>query len=92
MKSAEPAQSVLQVHPPSEDGLVFSITGPLDSMTTGPAWRTALRVLQQAKPRRVIVDAARLAYCNGAGAALLLERSDRYADVFYQWLSAGWRG
>jgi phospholipid/cholesterol/gamma-HCH transport system permease protein len=56
-----------------EDGLVFSIIGPLDSNTTGQAWRTALYMLQQANPRRVIIDAARLTYCDGAGAALLLE-------------------
>jgi len=77
MKPAEAAQSVLQAHPPSEEGLVFSIVGPLDSNTTGQAWRTALRVLQQANPRRVIVDAARLTYCDGAGAALLLELRHR---------------
>ena len=73
MGSAETAQGVLQAHPPSEEGLVFSIIGPLDSNTTGQAWRTALRILQQANPRRLIVDAAQLTYCDGAGAALLLE-------------------
>ena len=73
MKSTETAESVLQVHPPSEEGLVFSIIGPLDSKTTGLAWRTALHSLQLANPRRLIVDAAQLTYCDGAGAALLLE-------------------
>ena len=73
MGSAETTQGVLQAHSPSEEGLVFSIIGPLDSNTTGQAWRTALRILQQANPRRLIVDAARLTYCDGAGAALLLE-------------------
>ena len=73
MRSAETAQGVLQVHPASEEGLVFSIIGPLDSNTTGLAWRTALHSLQLANPRRVIVDAARLTYCDGAGAALLRE-------------------
>ena len=73
MKSSDTAESVLHVHLPSEEGLVFSIIGPLDSKTTGLAWRTALHSLQMANPRRVIVDAARLTYCDGAGAALLLE-------------------
>jgi phospholipid/cholesterol/gamma-HCH transport system permease protein len=73
MKSAETAESVLQVHLPSEEGLVFSIIGPLDSKTTGLAWRTAMNSLQLANPRRLIVDAAQLTYCDGAGAALLLE-------------------
>ena len=73
MRSAATAQGVLHAHHHSEDGLVFSIIGPLDSNTTGQAWRTALRILQQANPRRLIIDAARLTYCDGAGAALLRE-------------------
>ena len=73
MKSSGTAESVLHVHLPSEEGLVFSLIGPLDSRTTGLAWRTALHSLQLANPRRLIVDAARLTYCDGAGAALLLE-------------------
>lgn len=73
MRSAETAQSVLQALPSSEDDLVFSINGPLDSHTAGEAWRTALRLLEETNPRRLIVDATRLTYCDGAGAALLLE-------------------
>jgi phospholipid/cholesterol/gamma-HCH transport system permease protein len=73
MKSAEAAESVLHVHLPSEEGLVFSMIGPLDSKTTGLAWRTAAHSLQLANPRRLIVDATQLTYCDGAGAALLLE-------------------
>lgn len=72
MRSAETAQDVLHAQS-IDEGLVFSIIGPLDSNTTGLAWRTALRVLQQVNPRRLIVDAAQLTYCDGAGAALLLE-------------------
>jgi len=77
MGSAETAQGILQAHPSSGDDLIFSITGPLDSKTTGLAWRTAVRALEQANPRRLIVDAAQLTYCDGAGAALLLELSRR---------------
>jgi phospholipid/cholesterol/gamma-HCH transport system permease protein len=73
MRSAATAQGVLHTHHSSEDGLVFSIIGPLDSNTTGQAWRTSLHMLQQANPRHLTVDAARLTYCDGAGAALLLE-------------------
>lgn len=35
MKSAETSESVLQVHPSSEEELVLSIIGPLDSKMTG---------------------------------------------------------
>jgi phospholipid/cholesterol/gamma-HCH transport system permease protein len=52
---------------------IISIMGRLDANTTGEAWRDAMRVLEQAKPPRVILDASRLEYCDGAGVALLLE-------------------
>ncbi|WP_447601143.1 ABC transporter permease [Nitrospira sp. Nam80] len=80
MRSAETAQGVLHAHPSSGDSLIFSITGSLDSRTTGRAWRDALRLLQQASPRRLVVDASRLTYCDGAGAALLLELRRRQQD------------
>lgn len=72
-RSAETAQGVLHAHPSPEEDLIFFITGALDSRTTGKAWRDAIRILHQAKPRRLIVDASRLTYCDGTGAALLLE-------------------
>src|SRR3982751_4556825 len=73
MRSVETAPRVLHVHVSSEDDLIFSIIGPLDANTTGSAWRMAMGVLQEQSPQRLIVDAARLTYCDGAGAALLLE-------------------
>jgi phospholipid/cholesterol/gamma-HCH transport system permease protein len=51
----------------------LSIIGSLDSTTTGQAWRDALKFLNQLEPKRLIVDASQLTYCDGAGAALLLE-------------------
>src|SRR5262249_29998241 len=44
-----------------------------DSATTGRAWRDALQLISRSKPKRLIVDASQLTYCDGAGAALLLE-------------------
>jgi phospholipid/cholesterol/gamma-HCH transport system permease protein len=80
MKSG-PAKSTngvaLHAQPAPGDGLILSISGPLDAGTTGQAWRTALNLLQRAKPRRLIVDAAAVTYCDGAGAALLLELERR---------------
>jgi len=77
MASAETAQVVLQANSDADGGLIFSINGPLDAGTTGQAWRAALQALRQSNPNRVIVDAARLTYCDGAGAALLLELQRR---------------
>ena len=67
------AQSVLQAHPSPDGGLVLSIIGSLDSATTGQAWRDAIQLINRSKPKRLIVDASQLTYCDGAGAALLLE-------------------
>src|SRR5262245_34117528 len=77
MRSAVMPQDVLRVQPAMGDGLVLAIVGSLDSSTAGQAWRTAFRALQQVNPRSVIVDAANLTYCDGAGAALLLELQRR---------------
>jgi phospholipid/cholesterol/gamma-HCH transport system permease protein len=73
MRSALLAQGVLQAHPSSDGALVFSIIGSLDSNTTGQAWRDALQLINQHQPKRLIVDASQLTYCDGTGAALLLE-------------------
>jgi len=73
MRSAVTAQSVLQAHPSPDGGLVLSIIGSLDSATTGQAWRDALQLINRSKPKRLIIDASQLTYCDGAGAALLLE-------------------
>jgi len=80
MASAETVQVVLQANSDADGGLVFFIDGPLDTHTTGQAWRTALDALSRSNPTRVVVDAARLTYCDGAGAALLLELQRRQLE------------
>jgi len=81
MASAETAQVVLQANSDADGGIVFFIDGPLDTQTTGRAWRTAFETLSRSNPKRVIVDAARLTYCDGAGAALLLELQRRQLEA-----------
>jgi len=68
-----PGAGVLRIQPSADGALTFAVSGSLDSVTTGRAWREALRALGQAKAPRLIVDASRMSYCDGAGAALLLE-------------------
>jgi phospholipid/cholesterol/gamma-HCH transport system permease protein len=51
----------------------LSLTGALDASSTGQAWRNALHLIDVHQPRQLIVDASQLTYCDGAGAALLLE-------------------
>ena len=73
MTSSVTAQGVLEGRASPDGALVLSIIGTLDTTSTGQAWRTALRLLHQHQPKRLIVDASRLTYCDGAGAALLIE-------------------
>ncbi len=73
MRSVATAQGVLEGQPSSDGALILSINGALDTASTGQAWRHALSLLAAHQPKRLIVDASRLTYCDGAGAALLLE-------------------
>ncbi len=68
----------------SEGTLTLSLNGRLDTDTTGALWRQAAGILTRTKPNRLIVDASRLTYCDGAGVALLLtlrqQQSERGKD------------
>jgi phospholipid/cholesterol/gamma-HCH transport system permease protein len=61
------------------DGLTLWFAGRLDAASTGHLWRRALAALEEAKPRRLVIDASGVAYCDGTGAALLLELRGRQA-------------
>jgi phospholipid/cholesterol/gamma-HCH transport system permease protein len=67
------AHGVLEGHPSSDGALILSINGALDATSTGQAWRDAIDLLDTHQPKRLIVDASHLTYCDGAGVALLLE-------------------
>ena len=56
-----------------EGTLTLTLSGRLDSRTTGPVWREAARVLGQTPPPRVIVDASQVEYCDGSGIGFLLD-------------------
>jgi phospholipid/cholesterol/gamma-HCH transport system permease protein len=71
------AQGILEGQFSSDGALILSINGALDATSTSSAWRHALRLLQEHQPQRLIVDASHLTYCDGAGAALLLELGRR---------------
>lgn len=58
----------------SEDGvLTLTLQGRLDVHTTGGAWHEAMEAVQQASPAKVVVDASRVTYCDGAGIGLLVQ-------------------
>src|SRR5438477_3493524 len=52
---------------------VLSLSGRLDASTIRDIWRDARRALAEAAGRRVVVDAAKVDYCDGAGIALLVD-------------------
>ncbi len=58
----------------SEDGAVtLTITGRLDSSTTGKIWREADGALEKTPPSQLIVDASGIDYCDGSGIGLLFQ-------------------
>ena len=63
----------LQAQASGEGELVLSIRGQLDSTSTGSIWRNAMDALDDSPAGRVVVDASELTYCDGTGAAFLLE-------------------
>jgi phospholipid/cholesterol/gamma-HCH transport system permease protein len=59
----------------SQDGgtVTLVMTGRWDADTTGTWWRLGQQIMAQSKPRRVVIDASRVNYCDGAGVAFLVE-------------------
>lgn len=51
---------------------IIRLTGRLDTQTVPAAWREAMAVLRRNPAAPVVVDAAAVDYCDGAGVALLL--------------------
>ena len=57
--------------------LGVKIIGRLDSMSTGHIWRETNLELDRMSPKRVIVDASEIAYCDGSGIGYLFELRQR---------------
>ena len=81
ISATSPPPFVLRSERASDGSLTLIPTGRLDVYTTGDAWREALRLLRQAKPRHLVLDAGSLNYCDGAGVALLLELRRRQNEA-----------
>src|SRR6266508_3979944 len=57
---------------PQNGVLKLTISGRLDSTTTGRIWRRATTAVAGAKAKGVIVNASGIDYCDGAGIALMV--------------------
>lgn len=55
------------------DARVLTLSGRLEASTIRDVWRDARRALAEAAGRRVVVDAATVDYCDGAGIALIVD-------------------
>lgn len=60
-----------------KDYLTIVIQGRLDSNAVSQIWPEAIKKLSDTKPLLLEVDAAGIEYCDGAGAALLLQLKQR---------------
>jgi len=63
--------ATLRAETEADGSLRLRVAGRLDTRTTGGAWRAAQRALEQVRPRRLVLDASELEYCDGAGVVLL---------------------
>jgi phospholipid/cholesterol/gamma-HCH transport system permease protein len=57
---------------PESGTLTLVVTGRWDSYTTGNWWHRAQQILAQSLPRRLVIDASGVSYCDGAGIAFLV--------------------
>jgi len=60
-----------------KEDLKLTIQGRLDADSVSQIWSEAIRKLSDIKPSLLEVDAAGIEYCDGAGAALLLQLKQR---------------
>jgi len=70
---AYPGAAALAVSDASDGRVLLALSGRLDAQTIPDVWRDALKALRDAGARPVIVDAAAVDYCDGAGVALLVD-------------------
>lgn len=70
---AAPGTAQLAVTDAADGRRILALTGRLDAETLPSVWETARRAVADVPARPVVVDAAAVDYCDGAGAALFVE-------------------
>lgn len=72
--ATEAAINSLDVRRSSDgDTLTLIMSGRWDSDTTGKWWQRGQQILTEGKPRRLVIDASGVSYCDGAGVAFLID-------------------
>jgi phospholipid/cholesterol/gamma-HCH transport system permease protein len=73
MGARNPARSA-SLHTAFGNGtLTLRVTGWLDAHTVGRVWEQSRQAIAQHQPRQIIVEAARVEYCDGAGIAMFVD-------------------
>ena len=65
--------TTLAIADPPDGSRILSLNGRLDAYSLGDVWTVARKAVVTAGARRVVVDAAGVDYCDGAGIALLVD-------------------
>jgi len=68
----EKAGGWMRVEQPAEEKVRVTLAGRLDCESTGTLWRKLELRLERDKPKDLVVDAAAVDYCDGAGIGLLI--------------------
>ncbi len=61
----------------NNDRVALELTGRLDIHTTAPIWQQCIDEQEKYQPKKLIIDAKNLTYCDAAGLALLSELNAR---------------
>ena len=61
----------------NNERLAIELSGRLDIHSTASIWKQCLNAQEKFKPKKIIVDAEKLEYCDSAGLALLSELKTR---------------
>lgn len=70
-KSSSLASLQVQILPDSK--VILRFEGPLDAPSSGILWPKTMMILEEHRPRHVIVQAGDVIYCDGSGLSLLFE-------------------
>ena len=65
--------AALAVSDQSDGRRILAVSGRLDATTLPPLWDAARRAVSEAPAKPIVVDAAGVDYCDGAGVALFVE-------------------
>ena len=67
----EPALKLEPIKNAQNNTLTFCLKGHLSAQTAGPVWAESIKLVQEGKPRELILDVSGLEYCDMTGIGLI---------------------